>query len=40
MFQNDECDARIGEVASMFILGGMFNSDAADVVLYSLREKY
>ena len=40
MFQNEECDASVGKVASAFILGGMLNSDSADVVLYSLREKY
>lgn len=40
MFQNEECDASVGDVASSFILNGMLNSNVADVVLYALREKY
>ena len=39
MFQNEECDASVGKVASAFILGGILNSYSADVVLYCLREK-
>ena len=40
MFQNKECDASVGSIAKMFVPTGMLNSDSADVVLYSLRQKY
>ena len=40
MFQNKECDASVGSIAKAFVPTGMLNSDSADVVLYSLRQKY
>ena len=40
MFQNKECDANVGSIAKVFVPTGMLNSDSADVVLYSLRQKY
>ena len=40
MFQNKECDASVGSIAKTFVPTGMLNSDSADVVLYSLRQKY
>ena len=40
MFQNSECDASVCSVAKAFVPTGMLNSDSADVVLYSFREKY
>ena len=40
MFQNSECDASVGSVAKAFVPTGMLNSDSADIVLYSLRQKY
>ena len=40
MFQNRECDASVGSVAKAFVPTGMLNSDSADIVLYSLSEKY
>ena len=40
MFQNKECDAIVGSIAKAFVPTGMLNSDSADVVLYSLRQKY
>ena len=40
MFQNKECDASVGSIAKAFVPTGMRNSDSADVVLYSLRQKY
>ena len=40
MFQNKECDASVGSIAKVFVPTGMLNSDSADVVLYSLRQKY
>ena len=40
MFRNSECDASVGSVAKAFVPTGMLNSDSADVVLYSLHQKY
>ena len=40
MFQNSECDASVGSVAKAFVPTGMLNTDSADVVLYSLHQKY
>ncbi|XBH62642.1 hypothetical protein VPH35_116818 [Triticum aestivum] len=40
MFQNRECDASVGSIAKAFVPTGMLNSDSAEVVLYSLRQKY
>ena len=40
MFQNKECDASVGSNAKAFVPTGMLNSDSADVVLYSLCQKY
>ena len=40
MFQNSECDASVGSIAKAFVPTGMLNLDSADVVLYSLRQKY
>ncbi|XBI25453.1 hypothetical protein VPH35_050389 [Triticum aestivum] len=40
MFQNKECDASVGSIAKAFIPTGMLNSDNADIVLYSLCQKY
>ena len=40
MFQNRECDANVGSIAKAFVPTGMLNSDNADVVLYSLHQKY
>ena len=40
MFQNKECDASVGSIAKAFVPTGMLNSDNADVVLNSLRQKY
>ena len=40
MFQNKECDVSVGSIAKAFVPTSMLNSDSADVVLYSLRQKY
>nr|CDM83319.1 unnamed protein product [Triticum aestivum] len=40
MFQNSACDASVGSIAKAFVPTGMLNSDSADIVLYSLRQKY
>ncbi|XBH96286.1 hypothetical protein VPH35_086700 [Triticum aestivum] len=40
MFQNKEYDASVGSIAKAFVPTGMLNSDSADVVLYSLCQKY
>src|SRR3954469_11108596 len=40
MFQNDECDATVGDVASSFSGRGILNSNVADVFLLALRMKY
>uniref|UniRef100_A0A8R7PDW3 Uncharacterized protein n=1 Tax=Triticum urartu TaxID=4572 RepID=A0A8R7PDW3_TRIUA len=40
MFQNRECDASVGSIAKAFSPTSMLNSDSADIVLYSLHQKY
>ena len=40
MFQNVECDATVGDVASSFSGRAMLNSNFVDVCLYALRMKY
>ncbi|XBI96682.1 hypothetical protein VPH35_032933 [Triticum aestivum] len=40
MFQNKQCDAGVGSIDKAFVPTGMLNLDSADVVLYSLCQKY